>query len=444
MIPRLPAMSEVRAKLLKSAGWLMVRQVLSIFNSLILGILIARHLGPEGFGVLSYAVSLTLMVRPLTTLGLRNLSLREYANRPESADRILGTVAAMRIMGTLVAIAVIYFVATHFPIEHENIAALCVLLGVTLIFQVADTIKEQFIAAQSPRTFVMVEAYTMAAFTLVKLGLVLAESPVDVFILVTGAEFAAQGMMSALAYRLQIGQLPKPRVDPTLLRSYARSALPLLLGSISTVIYLKIDILFLANMAGKEATGQYAVATRLSEAWYILPSALTMAAFPRMVELRRSSPNHYHHRMQEAMDAFAAFGTLIAVTSLFWAGPLIWLLFGSEYAGAVSLLQIQVWVGVVFATRQLIHKHLLAEGLYWGSALINLTGALSNVALNLALIPRYGAGGAAWATLISYTIAPLLLAAVLPSVRPVAAMQVNAIFWPIRAVAYLRRKWGSE
>ncbi len=249
----------------------------------------------------------------------------------------------------------------------------------------------------------------------------------------------AQGIATAVAYYIRTGKPPRLQVDRQLMQSYSHSALPLLLGSISTVIYLKVDILFLANMVGKEATGHYAVATRLSEAWYILPAALAMAAFPRMMELRSEAPDRFHRRMQEAMDAFAAFGTLVAITSIFWAAPLITLLFGREYLPAASLLQILVWAGVVFATRQLIHKYLLAEGLYWGSALINLMGAVSNVALNLVLIPRYGAEGAAWATLISYTLAPLLIAPLVPSLRPAAKMQIYSILWFRRGFTVFRR-----
>ena len=441
---RLPKLSDVRARLMRSAGWLMARQVVNLFNSLVLGIVLARHLGPGDYGVLNYAISLVMLVMPLTTLGLRNLALREYATRPNDADRILGTVAVMRIGGTLAGLAVIYVVSTRYPIEHDNIALLCMLLGVALLFQIVDTIKEQFIALQSPRIFVVVEVCVLLFFSILKLLLVVSEASVDAFILAAGAEIVAQGIATCVAYYLRAGTPPRPKVDRSLLRTYAHNALPLLLGAISTVIYLKVDILFLANMVGNEATGHYAVATRLSEVWYIIPSALALAAFPRMIEVRREAPERYRIRMQEAMDAFAVFGTVIAVTSFFWAGPLIQLLFGAEYLPATALLQIQVWVGVVFATRQLIHKHLLAEGLYWGSALVNLTGAISNIVLNLLLIPRYGAEGAAWATLISYTLAPFLLAPLVPSLRSASMMQIRSIFWFRRGATLLRRKWAKE
>ncbi len=50
---RQPKLSDVRARLIRSAGWLMARQVVTLFNSLVLGIVLARHLGPGDYGVLN-------------------------------------------------------------------------------------------------------------------------------------------------------------------------------------------------------------------------------------------------------------------------------------------------------------------------------------------------------------------------------------------------------
>lgn len=431
------SVSALRAKLLRSAGWLLARQVITMFNALVLGVFIARHLGPEGFAVLNYAVSLVAIALPITTLGLRDMALREHSRHPEDGARILGTVAAMRVAGTLVAIAGIAFVSTVFPIDHEGIAILCMLVGVALLFQTIDTIKEQFIAEQNPRIFVIVNVTVLLAFTALKIGLIATDRPVDAFILAVAAETAVQGLAGAYAYYRKAGTLPRLVVDWTLMRGYARSALPLTISGISTVVYLKIDILFLSNMVSKEETGFYAVAARLSEAWYMLPATLAMAALPRMIEVRAESVERYNKRMQDAMDVFAVFGTLVAVTSIWWAGPVILFLFGPAYAGAIPLLQIQAWIGVVFATRQLIEKWLLTEGLFWGIAIVNLTGAVANIVLNTLLIPVYGAEGAAYATIASYALAPLLLAPAVRAIRPVAVMQIRSILW-IRRIAGLR------
>jgi len=428
------SISQARARILKSGGWLLSRQIINMLNTLVLSVLIARHLGPEGFGVLSYAVSLVALVAPLTTLGLRNLSLREYAMKSAGREEILGTVTLLRLAGTVLSVAIVYGVASRFPIDHAHIAIFCAVLAGAGLFKTVDTIQEYFIADQNPRPFVIYSVVILLTFSLLKIALILMGQSVNAFILANAGQTVAQSFGVVLAYRRYTGAPLNLRVDLRRGLRYLRQGFPLMLGALSAVIYLKIDILFLSYMVGKEVTGVYSVAARLSEAWYMLPAMLALAAFPRMVELRTTAPNRYAKRMQDAMDAFAAFGTLVAVTSIFWAAPLIALLFGPAYAGATVILQLYVWVGIVVATRSLIHKWLLAEGLFWGSAIIHVTGAIVNVVLNLLLIPIYGGEGAAVATVISYAAAPLVLAPLVPGIRPVAIMQIKAIAWPRRAL----------
>lgn len=433
-------LSAPRRLILRSGGWLIAKQIAKLANGLLIAVFVARHLGPEGYGVLSYAVSLVAIVAPLTTLGMRNLSLREYKMHPEEANAILGTVTAIRFTGALFAVCIVFAVAWVYPIPHENIAFLCAILASAALVKSIDTIQEYFIAEQDPKPFVIFSVAVMAFFAGVKILMIFAGMGVDAFILAQAAQGAVSGFGALLAYRRRTSGLPGLRIEASRVRRYLAQGFPLMLGALSAVIYLKSDILMLSYMVGQETTGIYAVAARLSEAWYVLPTALAMALFPRMVELRESSASHYAARVQDAMDGFAAFGTLIAATSPFWSVPLVMLLFGAEYSPAAGVLQIYAWVGIVFATRALIHKWLLVEGIFWASATIHATGAVTNVLLNLLLIPRYGAEGAAVATVISYTLAPILLAPLVPSLRQPAIMQLKAIAWPRRVVdLWLRR-----
>ncbi|ROT97990.1 flippase [Histidinibacterium lentulum] len=426
-----------RRLILRSGGWLIAKQIASLANGLLIAVFVARHLGPEGYGVLSYALSLVAVVAPLTTLGMRNLSLREYKMHPDEAHTILGTVTAIRFAGAAVTVLIVYAVARAYPIPHENIAILCAILAGAALVKSIDTIQEYFIAQQDPKPFVVFSVAVMSVFACVKIGLILMGSGVDAFILAQAAQGAVSGLGALMAYRRRTRGLPGPRIETARAWRYLRQGFPLMLGALSAVIYLKSDILMLSYMAGQETTGIYAVAARLAEAWYVLPTAMATALFPRMVDLRDSAPERYALRVQDALDSFAAFGTLIAASSLFWAGPAVAFLFGADYAASTTVLQIYAWVGIVFATRALIHRWLLVEGIFWASAMIHATGAVANVALNLVLIPRFGAEGAAVATVISYTLAPILLAPVVPALREPARMQLKAIAWP-RRIADLR------
>lgn len=228
--------TEARSRILKSGGWLIGKQLVMMLNTLVLGVLIARHLGPEGFGVLNYAVSLVALVAPLTTLGLRNLSLREYKLHSDETDKILGTVTVMRLCGTLLSIAVVFAVAARFPIDHQYIAILCTILAGAALFRSVDTIQEYFIAEQNPRPFVIYSVCILLSFSLIKIGLILADQSVNAFILANAGQTAAQALGIVVAYRRHPVAAPGFSVDPTRIRRYVAQAFPLMLGDRKSVV----------------------------------------------------------------------------------------------------------------------------------------------------------------------------------------------------------------
>jgi len=59
-----------------------------------------------------------------------------------------------------------------------------------------------------------------------------------------------------------------------------------------------------------------------------------------------------------------------------------------------------------------------------------VAGATVNVLLNVALIPRYGALGASWATVISYSIAGIFSLLFITGTRPMALLGMKIAFWP--------------
>jgi PST family polysaccharide transporter len=79
-----------------------------------------------------------------------------------------------------------------------------------------------------------------------------------------------------------------------------------------------------------------------------------------------------------------------------------------------------------------LSRWLLAEDLLRFSLVTHAAGALVNVALNLVLIPRHGAFGAAWATVISYASAGWLALFLSARTRPLGWMMARALLLPLR------------
>jgi O-antigen/teichoic acid export membrane protein len=113
------------------------------------------------------------------------------------------------------------------------------------------------------------------------------------------------------------------------------------------------------------------------------------------------------------------------------------LLYGSSYGEAAQILSIQIWAGVAVSMSFVHSKWLLSEGLQKYGLIYTLAGACVNASLNFVLIPRHGAVGAAWATLITQVgLLPIQL--LFPKARRNCALMFMTLGAPYRILRSLR------
>jgi O-antigen/teichoic acid export membrane protein len=96
---------------------------------------------------------------------------------------------------------------------------------------------------------------------------------------------------------------------------------------------------------------------------------------------------------------------VIAIFTTILAYPIIRILFGTPYLGAVTALQIYVWAGISVSLGLVVGQYILASNLTRISFYTTVSGAVLNIILNIILIPKMGINGAALATVVSYLLA---------------------------------------
>ena len=181
------------------------------------------------------------------------------------------------------------------------------------------------------------------------------------------------------------------------------------------------------DMLGAESVGIYAVAVRVSEAWYFIPLVIANTFYPTLTRARAANRDLYNDRFVLLYALLAWISIAAALPVSIWSGKLIELLFGGQYAAAAGPLSIHIWAGVFVALGMASGKWLVLEGLQRYAAVRTFAGALFNVILNLVLIPKMGAAGAAWATLISYAASSYLAHLLHPRLWPAFRMETAAL-----------------
>jgi PST family polysaccharide transporter len=425
----------------RTAAWMTLHKFVKLLNALVVGIWLARYLGPEQYGVFAYVFALVLAFEPLASFGLSSVVTKEIKLDPGHEGDILGT-SAIRIFGATLGACLAVIVALNSSLVAQGVVMFTAVMAAATIFGIFSFLEYFFLARGKTSVFVQYHLANLFAFAIAKIAAILLGADLQTMVHIASAEIACVGAVSLIGYVRAGGRLGEWRVDWNRAWVYVRRSAPLIASGLSGAVYMKLGVVFVAEMRGPEEAAIYAVAARLSEIWFILPPIIAAAAFPRLLELRRDAPAQYHRRLQLLFDGLVAAATVVAVGMTLVATPVVLLLFGEQFAAASAVLVVHVWSCLFSFQRVLLGKWFIAEDLYGMSLWNNLLGALIAVTLSLALVPAYGAVGASVAVLAAFAMASIGGLLFSARSRPIAMMMVKSLLWPLRLremIAGLRR-----
>jgi O-antigen/teichoic acid export membrane protein len=418
---------------LHNTSWIIGEKLIVLGLGFLTTVLLARYLGPERFGTLAYATSLVALFSISGHLGLHGLVVRELVKQPTRRPEILGTTAVLKLIGVLVGFAALLGYAALFEGISSPAFMLIALAGVALLLTPFNVVDYWFNAFVKARFVAVARVGGQFVFVATVLALVFSEAGLVAF----GLPYLLQAVVAAalllLLFRATAGiRLRDWRFSRSQTRQLLGQGWIIYLASFFSVIYLKIDQVMLRWLSSPSELGVYAIAARLSEVWYFVPSAIVASVFPKLIELRDTGGPQFSHRLQQLFDVLAILGMTIAILVTLLAPWVVPWIFGVDYSGSISILIIHTWASVFIFMRAALSRWILIENALYFSMLNQGLGALSNIGLNYILIPFYGGKGAAWATLISYAIASFFALVIYRRTRPVFWLMLQALFAPVR------------
>ncbi|MEE9450262.1 MAG: flippase [Ignavibacteriaceae bacterium] len=396
--------SESFKKYFINTSWLFGEKIVRILISFVVTIFVIRYLGPKDFGLLSYALSFYGLFSAISILGLETITIRELVKNPDKRDDLLGSVFLLRLLG---GVSTIIFIALtlNFSGESTNISILILIVSSSAIFHSFSVVDYYFRAEVKAKYSVYIFLSTVLIVAIIKIMLIIFEAQLIYFAIAFSVEFilAAAGFM--IVYRFNKLKLSRWKFNKEIAVSLLKDSWPLILSGLAISVYMKVDQVMIKNMLNSEEVGFYAVAVRLSEAWYFIPVALTSSLFPAIVNAKKVGEEFYNNRIQKLYDILAWMAIAIALPVSIFSSDIIRIIFGNEFNSAAPVLTIYVWAGVAVFLGVASNQYLANENYTKLSFFRTFIGMIFNVVLNFILIPEYGIVGAAVATLISYSVA---------------------------------------
>lgn len=418
-----------------NSGWLFADSLQRVLVSVVVGVYVARYLGPENFGVLSYALVIVGLIAPTWKLGFYPIINRDLIESADAEGKILGTAVATQVCAYLLVGTI--FVGAVGITDGISTAEKWVL---TTIFMAQAFLLteacEQYFYARVEGKYVAISSIAagLAAATLKFVG-VLLQWNLLIFALLIAAEFMIKGIMLVIFYQYKSSVGAKGYYfDREYFRELVRGAWPFLLTGVVTGLYLKLDQAMIRYFLNNEAVGLYAVAAKLSEAWMLIPLVLTRSLFPAVLNAKARSMELFERRIVGLYSLLALFGLGLSIGCWSFREPIVVLLFGPEYSSAARILGVYAWAIPFIFINNAQWRWYIALG-YQRLALVRILLALAlNVALNIVLIERYGAIGAAYSTVVTYAFVGYLGNAISVKLRRNFVLISRALIFPVRGV----------
>jgi PST family polysaccharide transporter len=165
---------------------------------------------------------------------------------------------------------------------------------------------------------------------------------------------------------------------------------------------MKIDKVIMPWLTSAYVLGIYSAATRLSELWYFLPFAMSTALSPLIAEAKSKNAETYDKRIRKSLIIINIATLSIALFTFIIAPIAINIYAGEKFVSALAALRIHIWSLPFISMGLIVDIWLLNEHLQKVQVMRTFVTAGVNILLNILLVPKYGALGAAWATLIAY------------------------------------------
>lgn len=427
-------------KIILNVGWLFVDNVAAVASGFLVGAWVARYLEPARYGAYNYALAIVALFTPLVALGLKDIVVRDIVRAPEDKDVILGTTFGLQFVGGVVALGIVIGIAQITRPDDAYARWLIAVLASQFIFQAFSiTLGYWFNSQVQAKYIVWANNIGLVFYTIVRIVLILSKAPLISFAWVSLGQVIVYAVAMVIFYRLS-GQTPLAwRVNFSRAKRLLGNSWPLLVSGLAIMVYLRVGQVMLGNMVDEKTLGHYSAAIRLSEFWFFIPVAISSSVFPSIIRSQENDDDKvYQQRMQLFYDVMTGIAYSIVIPLAFFAPLLIKILYGQDYITAGPILRIHALSLLFVFLGTARSRWLIAEDLVRFNMLVTVLGALTNIAMNFVLIPRFGGLGAAWAVLISQMVSTYLTSILSKRLWPVFGQQSLSLLVPFRLFALMR------
>lgn len=369
--------------------------VVSFFTSII----VARTLGPEGRGYISYLILIFSMFGEYGELGILKASIYFQKRTDYSEEEIYNTnQTAMLINFIIISLGVIFLKLNNlFLVEYSW---KFILGGILIIlFTFLNSCMNNFYIGNE--RIVIINKYNIIMNLVRSLLLVLfwifGNLNINKYLVIY---ISSMALLTVMLY-LKLGIRYKFAYNKNLIIKEFKFGISIYLATLFIYLNYRVDQIFIKNILGEAQMGIYSIAVALAELLFLIPSSVGTALLGKLYNISNNSYDERKRIISLTVKYTFYICVIIGIIGIMMT-PLITVVYGKAYADA-TLPTCILFVGIIFASiGKVSSSYFQSIGNTRPHLIITAITLLNNIILNIILIPTIGIVGAAIASTVSY------------------------------------------
>ena len=383
-------------RLARNGAALAVGGIIAQLAYTLLEILIARKLGAEAYGVFATAYALTVLAGYLMELGTHWWTIQEGSRDHDRLPVLLGS--GLTVNAVMFAVLYVVLAGTVSMLAPNPVMTfLLVIFPYGLVLTVQNGLASVYSSYQTMEVNALFQG--LAPISILATYLVFSIN--DLSLNNVGLAYVVGGGIVTGIWFLVTMRKVQPRVSLRNIRTTLASSYQYALSTTLGQIYFKTDIVMLTILAGPREAGIYAAAFKLVEIVYKVAIMAGRVFAPAVFKASRDSQKTFQTLVSLMIRSLAVIGLLAGIVAFLLAEEIILFMFGDNFAASVPVLR--VLGGVMATTCMMVVLQLLLSSIDMHFQRVASVGValVIQIAANALLIPKFGAQGAAVATLFS-------------------------------------------
>lgn len=415
----------LKSKVTINAGWLIAGRIYHMLLTFFIGLLTARYLGPANYGLINYAAAYTTFFASFCTLGINSVIVKNFVDNPDDEGETIGSAIVLRTVSSLLSVIMMICITLFMDKGEVTTNIVVALCSIGVLFQVMDTLNYWFQAKLQSKYAALATVISYTVVSIYKIWLLLTGKSVEWFAISTSLDSFVVAIVLLVMYYKQNG--PKFSFSVKKSKELFFSSYHFILAGLMVAIYGSTDRFMLKQMLNESEVAYYSTAVALCNTWVFVLAAIIDSMYPVILQHFGKNNGKFEQKNRQLyaivfyMSVLAS--SLISVLATF----IVKVLYGDAYISAADPLRIITWYTAFSYLGVARNAWMVCYNCQFYLKYLYIGAALTNVVLNVWLIPIWGASGAALASLITQISTILVFPAMIKELRPNVKLMIEAI-----------------